>query len=84
MRLTLHGSRCRWTQQAIDGFHWSKGMCGFAGDTLEFDQTVTDQGDLSGAPFFLHWSVFHDRLSFRRAAGISPYKWAWHPWRKVG
>jgi len=33
---------------------------------------------------FLHWSVFHDRLTFRRAPGFSPEVWAYHPWRKVG
>jgi TRAP-type C4-dicarboxylate transport system substrate-binding protein len=83
LRLTVHGSRCRWTQQAPDGFHWHKGTCRYAGDTLEFDETVTDQGP-SGVPLFLHWSVFHDRLTLRPAAGLSPVVWGYHPWRRVG
>jgi hypothetical protein len=82
MRLTVHGSRCRWTQQAPDGFHWGNGICRFAGDTFELDETITDQGP--GAPIFLHWSVFHDRLTFQAAPGVSPYAWGWHAWRKVG
>jgi TRAP-type C4-dicarboxylate transport system substrate-binding protein len=81
MRLTIHGSRCRWTQQTPNGFHWSNGTCRFAGDTLEFDQTVTDGGP--GFPLFLRWSVFHDRLTLRPAPGLSPVVWGYHPWRKV-
>lgn len=83
LRLTVHGSRCRWTQQAPDGFHWHKGTCLYAGDTLEFDETVTDQGP-SGVPLFLRWSVFHDRLTLRPAAGLSPVVWGYHAWRRVG
>jgi TRAP-type C4-dicarboxylate transport system substrate-binding protein len=83
LRLTVHGSRYRWTQKAPDGFHWSNGRCRFAGDTLELDETTSSQGG-HGAPYFLHWSVFHDRLSLRAAPGVSPYMWGWHAWRKVG
>jgi TRAP-type C4-dicarboxylate transport system substrate-binding protein len=83
LRLTIHGRRCRWTQQAPDGFHWGNGTCRFAGDTLEFDQTTTDGGG-PGAPLFLRWSVFHDRLTLRPAPGLSPVVWGYHPWRKVG
>jgi TRAP-type C4-dicarboxylate transport system substrate-binding protein len=83
LRLTVHGSRCRWTQQTPNVFHWTNGRCRFAGDTLEFDQTTSDQGG-GGAPYFLHWSVFHDRLSLRAAPGVSPFQWGWHAWRKVG
>jgi TRAP-type C4-dicarboxylate transport system substrate-binding protein len=81
LRLTLHGSRCRWTQQAPHGFYWGSGICRFAGDTLEFDQTQTDVGP--GAPLYWHWSVFHDRLTFRLAPGVSPQTWTYHPWRRV-
>ena len=83
LRLTVHGSRYRWTQKTPNGFHWSNGRCRFAGDTLELDETTSDQGG-HGAPYFLHWSVFHDRLSLRAAPGVSPYMWGWHAWRKVG
>ncbi len=83
LRLTVHGSRCRWTQHAPDGYHWGVGTCRFAGDTIELDLTRTDDS-ASPAPMFLHWSVFHDRLTFRRAPGFSPEVWAYHPWRKVG
>jgi TRAP-type transport system periplasmic protein len=82
LRLTLHGNRCRWEERAPDGYHWGVGTCKFAGDTLEFDQTQTDnEGD--PGPYFLHWSVFHGRLTFRVAPGVSPGTWTYHPWRKV-
>jgi TRAP-type C4-dicarboxylate transport system substrate-binding protein len=81
-RLTLHGSRCRWTQQAPDGnLYWASGICRFAGDTLEFDELQTDEGP--GAPLYFHWSVFHDRLTFRAAPGVSRQDWAFHPWHRV-
>jgi TRAP-type C4-dicarboxylate transport system substrate-binding protein len=83
LRLTVRGSRCSWTQHAPDGNHWGIGTCRFAGDTIELDMARTDSGT-SPTPMFLHWSVFHDRLTFRRAPGFSPEVWAYHPWRKVG
>jgi len=82
LRLTIRGSHYRWTQQTPNSFHWSNGRCHFAGDTLELDQTTSDGGG-HGAPFFLHWSVFHNRLSLRAAPGVSPYMWGWHAWHKV-
>jgi hypothetical protein len=82
LRLTVHGSRCRWTQHAPDGDHWGVGRCRFAGDTIELDMTRTDD-NASPFPFFLHWSVFHDRLTFRQAPGPSPEAWTYHPWRRV-
>jgi TRAP-type C4-dicarboxylate transport system substrate-binding protein len=82
LRLTVHGSRCRWTQHAPDGDHWGVGTCRFAGDTIELDMRRTDDS-ASPFPFFLRWSVFHDRLSFREAPGPSPEAWAYRPWRKV-
>jgi TRAP-type transport system periplasmic protein len=82
LRLIVRGARCRWEQHAPDGFHWAVGTCRFAGDTLEFDQTMTDGGP--GFPLFIHWSVFRGRLTFRVSPGFSPGNWAFHPWRKVG
>jgi TRAP-type C4-dicarboxylate transport system substrate-binding protein len=82
LRLTVQGSRCRWTQHAPDGDHWGVGTCRFAGDTIELDMRRTDDS-ASPFPFFLYWSVFHDRLSFRQAPGPSPEVWAYHPWRKI-
>jgi TRAP-type C4-dicarboxylate transport system substrate-binding protein len=82
LRLTVHGSRCRWTQHAPERDHWGVGTCRFAGDTIELDMTRTDDS-ASPFPFFLRWSVFHDRLSFREAPGPSPEAWAYRPWRKV-
>jgi TRAP-type C4-dicarboxylate transport system substrate-binding protein len=79
VRLTVHGDRCRWTQYAPDGNHSGIGICRFAGDTFEFDKTPLSES----IPTFLHWSVFHDRLTFRRAPGFSPSEWTFHPWRKV-
>jgi TRAP-type C4-dicarboxylate transport system substrate-binding protein len=81
LRLAIHGERCRWTQRAPDGFHWGNGTCRFAGDTLEFDQAMTDGGE--GFPFFMHWSLFHERLTFRPAPGVSMIDWT-GPWRKLG
>jgi len=83
LRLTVHGTHCRWTQHAPDGHHWGVGACRFAGDTIEFDPTRTDSGP-GGSPFFLLWSVFHDRLTFRQTPGPSPEVWTYRPWRKVG
>lgn len=82
LRLTIHGRRCRWTQRTPHGFHWANGSCRFAGDTLEFDQTMTDGGP--GFPLFLHWSLFHGRLTFRTAPGTTPQDWTYHAWRRVG
>ena len=82
LRLTVHGSRCRWTQHAPDGNHWGVGRCRFAGETIEFDMRRADDS-ASPFPFFLHWSVFHDRLSFRETPGPSPEVWTYHPWRRV-
>jgi TRAP-type transport system periplasmic protein len=82
LRLTVHGSHCRWTQHAPDGEHWGVGTCRFAGDTLEFDNARTDDNP-TPVPFFLHWSVFHDRLTFRQAPGFSPETWTFHPWRRI-
>ena len=82
LRLTVQGRSCRWTQRAPDGDHWGVGTCRFAGDTIELDMSRTDD-NASPFPFFLRWSVFHDRLSFREAPGPSPEAWAYHPWRKV-
>jgi TRAP-type C4-dicarboxylate transport system substrate-binding protein len=82
LRLTVRGSRCRWTQHAPDGDRWGVGACRFAGDTLELDQTRTDD-NLSPSPQFLRWSVYHGRLTFRQAPGFSPEAWTYHPWRKV-
>jgi TRAP-type C4-dicarboxylate transport system substrate-binding protein len=83
LRLIVHGDRCRWEQHAPDGFHWGVGRCRFAGDTLEIDQTRTDEGE-SPFPLFVHWSVFRGRPTFRASPGFSPGNWAFHPWRKVG
>jgi TRAP-type C4-dicarboxylate transport system substrate-binding protein len=83
LRLIVDGERCRWEQRAPDGFHWGVGTCRFAGDTLEIDQTRTDQG-ASAFPLFIHWSVFRGRLTFRASPGFSPGNWAFHPWHKVG
>jgi hypothetical protein len=33
---------------------------------------------------FLHWSVYHDRLTFRTTPGLSAESWTYHPWHKVG
>jgi TRAP-type C4-dicarboxylate transport system substrate-binding protein len=82
LRLTVHGSRCRWTQHAPDGDHWGVGTCRFAGDTIELDMRRTDDS-ASPFPFFLRWSVFHDRLTFRQVPGPSPEAWAYQPWHKV-
>jgi TRAP-type transport system periplasmic protein len=82
LRLTVRGHHCRWTQHAPHGVRWGVGTCRFAGDTLEFDNARTDAG--GPVPFFLHWSVFHDRLTFRQAPGLSPETWTFHPWRRVG
>lgn len=82
LRLTVHGSRCRWTQHAPDGNHWGVGTCRFAGHTIELDMTRTDDS-ASPFPFFLRWSVFHDRLTFRQTPGPSPEVWTYRPWRKV-
>jgi TRAP-type C4-dicarboxylate transport system substrate-binding protein len=82
LRLTVRGRYCRWTQHAPDGVHWGVGTCRFAGDTLEFDNARTDANPAQ-MPFFLHWSVFHDRLTFRQAPGFSPETWTFHPWRRV-
>jgi TRAP-type C4-dicarboxylate transport system substrate-binding protein len=79
LRLTVHGDRCRWTQHTPNGFSSTVGICRFAGDTFEFDETPLSDH----IPTFLHWSVFHDRLSFRSAPGFSPSEWTFHPWRKV-
>jgi hypothetical protein len=82
LQLTVRGRHCRWTQHAPDGYHWGVGTCRFAGDTLEFDNARTDDNP-EPVPFFLHWSVFHDRLTFRQAPGFSPETWTFHPWRRV-
>jgi TRAP-type C4-dicarboxylate transport system substrate-binding protein len=82
LRLTVHGSRCGWTQHTPRGDHWGVGTCRFAGDTLELDQRRTDD-NAAAWPLFLRWSVYHRRLSFRQAPGFSPDVWAYHPWRKV-
>jgi TRAP-type C4-dicarboxylate transport system substrate-binding protein len=82
LRLTVHDRRCRWTQHAPDGDHWGVGTCRFAGDTIELDMKRTDDS-ASPFPFFLRWSVFHDRLSFRQTPGPSPEAWTYRPWRKV-
>jgi TRAP-type C4-dicarboxylate transport system substrate-binding protein len=82
LRLTVHGTRCRWTQHAPDGNHYGVGTCRFAGDTIELDMTRTDSGP-SSVPFFLRWSVFHDRLTFRQVPGPSPEAWAYQPWHRV-
>lgn len=79
LRLTVHGNRCRWTQDTPDGIGSNFGICRFAGDTFEFDATPLSDH----IPSFLHWSVFHDRLSLRSAPGFSPLEWTFHPWRKV-
>ena len=83
LRLVVHGDRCRWEQRAPDGFHFGAGICRFAGDTLELDQARTDESE-SAAPMFIHWSVFHGRLTFRVSPGLSPGSWTFHPWRRVG
>lgn len=82
LRLTINGRNCRWTQHAPDGNHWGVGRCRFAGDTIEFDMRRTDDS-ASPFPFFLGWSVFHDRLLFRETPGPSPEVWTYHPWRKA-
>jgi TRAP-type C4-dicarboxylate transport system substrate-binding protein len=82
LRLTVRGNDCRWTQHARDGDHSGVGICRFAGDTFEFDTTPVSSASL---PMFFHWSVYHDRLTFRRAPGwFSIWNWTFHPWRKVG
>jgi TRAP-type C4-dicarboxylate transport system substrate-binding protein len=83
LRLTVRGSHYRITQHAPDGVHWNVGTLRFAGDTIEFDERRNEQGP-TGERLFLHWSVFHDRLTFRAAPGVSTFAWGWHPWRKVG
>jgi TRAP-type C4-dicarboxylate transport system substrate-binding protein len=82
LRVTVHGSRCRWAQHAPDGDHWGVGTCRFAGDTIELDMRRTDD-NASPFPFFLRWSVFHDRLTFRQSPGPSPEVWTYRPWHKV-
>jgi TRAP-type C4-dicarboxylate transport system substrate-binding protein len=82
LRIVVRGSRCRWTQHAPERMHWGIGACRFAGDTVEFAMKRTDDsGD--PAPFYLRWSVFHDRLTFRQAPGFSPEAWAYHPWHRI-
>jgi len=82
LRLTVRGNRCRWTQHAPDGDHSGVGICRFAGDTFEVDTTPVSSASL---PMFFHWSVYHDRLTFRRAPGwFSIWNWTFHPWRKIG
>jgi hypothetical protein len=83
LTLTVHGSHYRWTQRAPDGFHWGAGGLRFSGDTIEFDERRSDQGP-SGARLFLMWSVFHDRLTFRAAPGVSPYMWGYTAWHRAG
>jgi TRAP-type C4-dicarboxylate transport system substrate-binding protein len=79
LRLTVHGNRCRLTQHTPNGFSSTLGICRFAGDTFEFDETPLSDH----IPSFLHWSVYHGRLTFRQAPGFSPLEWTFHPWRKV-
>jgi TRAP-type C4-dicarboxylate transport system substrate-binding protein len=83
LRLTVRGHHCRWTQHAPAGVHWGVGTCRFAGDTLEFDN-ARNEDNPAPVPFYFHWSVFHDRLTFRQAAGFSPETWTFHPWRRIG
>jgi TRAP-type C4-dicarboxylate transport system substrate-binding protein len=80
LRLIVHGNRCRWTQNTPNGVGSGAGICRFAGDTFEFD----DMPLSDHIPIFFHWSVFHGRLTFREAPGMSPSEWTFHPWRKVG
>jgi hypothetical protein len=83
LRLRIHDGRFRWTQRTPEGLHWGVGASRFAGDTLELRQARTDD-NLSPAPIFLRWSVYHRRLTFRAAPGFSPEAWAYEPWRRVG
>ena len=83
LTLTVRGSDYRWTQRAPDGFHWAVGSLRFSGDTIELDERRTDQGP-SGARLFLRWSVFHNRLTFGAAPGVSPYMWGYMAWHRVG
>jgi TRAP-type C4-dicarboxylate transport system substrate-binding protein len=79
LQLIVHGNRCRSTQHTPDGVSSAVGSCRFAGDTFEFDKTPLSDS----TPIFFHWSVFHGRLTFREAPGMSPREWTFHPWRKV-
>jgi hypothetical protein len=78
LRLTVHGDRCRWTQHTPDGDNSGAGTCRFAGDTFEFDPAGANS-----TPMFLHWSVYHGRLVFHVAPGLSAESWTYHPWRNV-
>jgi hypothetical protein len=79
LRLTVEGDRYRWIQHAPDGDNSAVGTCRFAGDTVEFDGAASDS-----TPMFLHWSVYHDRLTFRTTPGLTAESWTYHPWHKVG
>jgi hypothetical protein len=83
LRLTVHHGRFRVTQRTPNGPHWAVGTCVFRGDTLELRQARTDD-NLSPAPLFFHWSVYHDRLTLRAAPGFSPEAWAYEAWRRIG
>jgi len=81
-RLTVRGRSCRLDQWAPYAHHVSVGPCQFAGDTLEFDPTRSDN-NTAPAPFFWHWSVYHGRLTFRASPGFSFGNFAYHPWRRL-
>ena len=81
MTLAIGGSHCSWSQRAPSGPGFARGMCRFAGNTLELDWSATDP-KAATAPYFFEWSVFHDRLTLRRSPGFSPDGWAYHPWRR--
>jgi TRAP-type C4-dicarboxylate transport system substrate-binding protein len=83
LRITVHGSHCRWTQHTPDGINGGDDICRFAGDTLELDQLPLNAPPAVSTPMFLRWSVYHDELTFREAPGLSPAPWTFHPWRKV-
>ena len=83
LRLTIQGSRFRWTQQAPDGQHFAMGTWSVAGDTLELTSTRTDE-TTAAAPFFFYWSIYKDHLVLRQAPGFSPEGWAYHPWSRGG
>jgi TRAP-type C4-dicarboxylate transport system substrate-binding protein len=83
LRFTVRGSRFRLTQRAPDGVHWTVGTLRFAGDTIELDAHRNEHGTTSGR-VFLRWSVFHGRLTFRAAPGVSPYMYGYMAWHRVG
>jgi TRAP-type C4-dicarboxylate transport system substrate-binding protein len=79
LRLTIQGSRFRFTQRAPDGFHDQPGTIRYAGDTIELDASGSDS-----TPVFFVWSVYKNQLTLRPDPIGTLSGWDWHSWQRVG